>query len=104
VVLAASGRPVWTVDPSALPPAFDAVVQDFANVERIAVDSLKCPEPPWPVGLLFIDGDHTADHALRDLQHFLPWLARDAVILWHDWMRPVVEPGVTRSVQAAARG
>ena len=40
-----------------------------------------------PVGLLFVDGYHTAEQARLDHEAFLPYLSDDAVVLFHDTRR-----------------
>jgi len=100
-VLASSGRPVWTLDIAGPPAELTAVLAECPNVRARRLDSICCPEPPWPVGLLYIDGDHTGTHPLSDLRRFLPWLAENARVIWHDWMPAPCEPGVTRSVADA---
>lgn len=41
-----------------------------------------------PVGLLFIDGYHSAEQARFDHEAFVPRLAEEAVVLFHDSIRP----------------
>jgi len=41
-----------------------------------------------PVGMLFVDGYHTAEQARFDHEAFEPLLAQDATVLFHDSIRP----------------
>lgn len=52
-----------------------------------------------PVGLLFVDGDHTEEGARRDLVTWLPHLAPGAVIAVDDYVSPDY-PGVAAAVDA----
>lgn len=53
-----------------------------------------------PIGLLFIDGDHTYDGALADVTAWTPHLAPGAWVCWHDYRRPNRFPDVQRAVDA----
>ena len=45
-----------------------------------------------PLGLLFIDGEHTKAAMLRDLEVYRPLLAKDGVIAFHDILLPELWP------------
>lgn len=47
-----------------------------------------------PVGLVFIDGDHTYEGVMNDWNHFYPMVEEGGYILCHDYDRPKF-PGVT---------
>lgn len=53
------------------------------------------------IGLLFIDGDHTAEGVLTDWKTWAPKLAKGATVIWHDydlWRIGVEGSGVKRVV------
>lgn len=51
------------------------------------------------IGLLFVDGDHTAEGARRDIESWAPHLAKGAVIAIDDYVNPNY-PGVAEAVDA----
>ena len=56
-----------------------------------------------PVGLVFIDADHTYDGVKRDWTHWLARLAPHAIVAFHDYKNPAYE-GVTRLVDELCAG
>lgn len=47
-----------------------------------------------PFDLVFIDGDHTYQGVVQDAQGVLPFLTKDAYILFHDSFNPDVDRGI----------
>jgi hypothetical protein len=51
---------------------------------------------PAPIGLLFVDGDHTVEGVSRDWEAFEPHLASQAIVMFHDYDKPGVRTTVDR--------
>ena len=49
-----------------------------------------------PIGLLFVDGDHTVEGVSRDWEAFEPHLAAQAIVMFHDYDKPGVRTVVDR--------
>jgi hypothetical protein len=49
-----------------------------------------------PLGLLFVDGDHTVEGVGRDWEAFEPHLAAEAIVMFHDFDKPGVRTVVDR--------
>ncbi|MHC4198964.1 MAG: class I SAM-dependent methyltransferase [Planctomycetota bacterium] len=110
-VLAHSGREVIAVDPLVLGTAptgtwqvteehvtvFERVLAAHANVTWRRMRSTDCPGPAKPIGLLLIDGEHDHPAPREDYEHFEPWLAPRALVLFHDYK---VCRGVTETADA----
>ncbi len=53
-----------------------------------------------PIAALFIDAIHTYDEARADFHHYLPWLAPDARLAFHDYLpERTVFPGIRRFIE-----
>jgi glycosyltransferase involved in cell wall biosynthesis/predicted O-methyltransferase YrrM len=53
-----------------------------------------------PIGGLFIDAIHTYDEVRADYEHYLPWLAPDGLLCFHDFSPEyAVFPGVRRFIE-----
>jgi hypothetical protein len=110
-VLVHSGREVIAVDPLVLGTAptgtwrvtdehvtvFQRVLEAHSNITWRRMKSTDCPRPAKPIGLLLIDGEHDHPAPLRDYEHFEPWLAPRALVLFHDYK---VCRGVTETADA----
>ena len=110
-VLAHSGRDVIAVDPLAIGTAptgtwqvteehtavFERVLEAHSNVTWRRMKSTECPKPAKPIGLLLVDGEHDHPAPREDFEHFEPWLAREAIVAFHDYK---VCRGVTETVDA----
>jgi len=59
-------------------------------------EDLEVTDIAVPLSLVFIDGDHSYDAVKRDFEKVEPWLARNGVLVFHDFGRS--KPGVTRFV------
>ena len=114
-VLAHSGREVIAVDPLVIGTAptgtwrvteehvtvFERVLASHANIAWQRVRSTDCPRPAKPIGLLLIDGEHDHPAPREDFEHFEPWLAPRALVLFHDYK---VCRGVTETADALVEG
>lgn len=110
-VLAHAGREVIAVDPLVIGTAptgtwqvteehvtvFERVLEAHPNVTWQRVRSTDCPGPAKPIGLLLIDGEHDHPAPREDFEHFEPWLAPRALVLFHDYK---VCRGVTETADA----
>jgi len=117
-----NGNHVTAIDPWDLegnvydPPFTDrgSRIQAFHNVESLGyadkIDLMPgfshevaavwgMRDPARPVGLLYVDGDHTEEGARRDIVAWAPHLAPGAVIAVDDYGHPDW-PGVGRAVDA----
>jgi predicted O-methyltransferase YrrM len=80
------------------------------NVARAGASSLAHPVVgcSWetaaqvvaPIGLLFVDGDHSAEGVMQDWRAFSPRLAEQAIVMFHDYDKS----GVRGAVDEVAMG
>lgn len=70
--------------------------RDITLVQAFSIDATMNYDGP-PVGLLFIDGDHSKEGATRDIETWAPHLAPDARIAIDDYGHPDW-PGVKEAV------
>lgn len=107
----------WDLDGNVYDPPFTdsgSRIQAFHNVESLGyadkIDLMPgfshevaavwgMRDPARPVGLLYVDGDHTEEGARRDIVAWAPHLAPGAVIAVDDYSHPDW-PGVGRAVDA----
>jgi len=81
---------------------FDAFKRNTAGAAHLIrpirkrSEDLEITDVAVPLGLVFIDGDHSYDAVKRDFGQVEPWLASNAVIAFHDFGGSW--PGVTRFV------
>jgi predicted O-methyltransferase YrrM len=81
--------PIWSID---LHPADDELLELLfqkhrtgENVQLLVGDSHEDPFPDiGEFDLLFVDGDHTREGCLADLENFVPRLARGGHLVLHD--------------------
>jgi hypothetical protein len=70
--------------------------------ERLVVLPCRSRDVRWsgpPIAALFIDAIHTYDDVRADVEHFLPWLAPDAQLAFHDYLpERTVFPGVRQYI------
>lgn len=88
VVLAASGRQVWTVDPEGDEAQHAGLQRHLAGMPRVRHHRSTClgvPDPPEPIGLLHIDGCHKQPWPARDFERFEPFLALGSRVAFHDY-------------------
>src|SRR5690606_4951761 len=85
------------------PTPKDTLTDFHRNLQRYGVaDKVEAchpdSEPPrLAYDLLFIDGDHSREAVEADVQKYLPYLAPDGVMAFHDYNEPC-HPGVTEVV------
>jgi precorrin-6B methylase 2 len=95
---------VFSVDKSPQP-------EERANIAGCGLDFTRCVRVlglSWEVGinfpitvdLLFVDGSHEESSVRKDIAAWLPKVADDGVVLFHDYHHPKA-PGVTKVVDAA---
>jgi len=114
LALGAGGAPVYAVEPH---EAFEGVLGGkfgpadrrafFENllyagvVEKVRLVNLSsevvCGGWTRPIGLLWIDGDHTAEGVRRDFEAWEPFLQPGGVVAFHDALDP--EGGPARQVE-----
>jgi hypothetical protein len=88
LALAATARVAVGVDPA--PAALEHVLPAGARVFNETSDAFFAGREreelfgPSPVELVFIDGLHLFEHALRDFVHAERWCARESTIVLHD--------------------
>lgn len=60
----------------------------FLNPDRLVFFPAFSHELIWtrPIDVLFIDGSHQHEHVLADLEHFVPFLKEDGVLILDDWV------------------
>ena len=80
---------------------FERVLEAHSNITWRRMKSTECPEPAKPIGLLLIDGEHDHPAPREDFEHFEPWLAPRALVLFHDYK---VCRGVTETADALVEG
>jgi hypothetical protein len=59
---------------------------------------------PKPVGMLFIDGDHTEKGVAADVEAWLPKVAPDAIVAFHDMNAPGVLSTLKRTLEKPNSG
>jgi|GEM_PF-1882079 len=104
-------RPVYAVDPhmgtsthsrEGAPPesltAFKETMRAHGLVNVVPVvdhsHSAATAYSGPPIGLLFIDGEHTTDAVIDDLWSWAPHLTPDAMVMFHDWYSPEVRAAI----------
>jgi predicted O-methyltransferase YrrM len=103
-LLAHSGRIVLAIDPMstknqmAAGPVIKAEdivllkehIAPYENIIWVRERAEACELPEKPIGLLYIDGNHTGTHTRDDFQHFRPKLAVRGIVVFHDLYIPTV--------------
>lgn len=95
VVLAASGRTVWSIDPMIVGTA-DSICEEhvkmlrqnvarYPNAVWIRGTALDAHDPVDPVGLLFIDGNHHDPWPMVDYLRFARHMVPGATVAFHDY-------------------
>jgi hypothetical protein len=71
--------------------------------ERLSVLCCRSRSVRWdgpPIAALFIDSIHSYDEVRADFEHYLPWLASDARVAFHDFLpERTVFPGVRKFIE-----
>ncbi len=58
--------------------------EEFSHLMRISFDEAQAQFPDQSISLLHIDGRHFYDDVKHDYEYWLPKLAGDAIVLFHD--------------------
>jgi predicted O-methyltransferase YrrM len=66
-------------------------IKEFDNVVPVKGSSREIAKV-WskPIGLLFIDGDHTYEGARADYENFSPFIVSGGLLVMHDYHNPAV--------------
>ena len=107
-LLTKSQRPVYAIDPFI--PDNDWYFDDYFpifwnNVREAGLENYVIPiakystdayeECPDQIALIFIDGDHSYDGVMHDIEHYLPRVVPGGLVAFHDYWR---EEGVAQAV------
>lgn len=71
------------------------LLKDFVKVHHIPGKDLEVDN----VDFLFVDGFHEEEHVLAEMEHFLPRLTENAVVIFHDCGGDNVQVGVNAAIK-----
>jgi predicted O-methyltransferase YrrM len=119
LALGANGAPVYAIEPH---EAFEGIYGGqfgpadrrafFRNLLRVGVvekvrlvnlsSEVACQGWTHPIGLLWIDGDHTVEGVRRDFESWAPFLQSGGVVAFHDANDP--EGGPAKLIEELCAG